>query len=259
MEGNDIKNQLITCENCGNHFTGNYCNQCGQTAHSGRIDFNFVLHQIQSSVFKFDHGIFYNIRKFFIRPGYSIREYLEGKRIHFMKPFTFLLFLSIIYFLISKILPLETPFEEFVSGFREGLLETNEKLSTAAVDWMIVNYAYAILIMVPLFSFSSAFVFYKAKLNLFEHLVINTFTFGQITFYFIIFFPLRFFVSQDFYSAVSLIIGLLFLIITYYQVFKKSKLFYLILNIIICLILFMLFLLIFMSVLVAVSTIFNRL
>ena len=56
-----------TCTTCGTHFAGNYCPRCGQSARIGR----------------------YSAIKAFLlfRPGYMIRDYLQGMQMAYFPPF----------------------------------------------------------------------------------------------------------------------------------------------------------------------------
>lgn len=42
----------VICKNCKQHFKGHYCNNCGQPAETRKLDFHFLIHDIQ-------HGLMY--------------------------------------------------------------------------------------------------------------------------------------------------------------------------------------------------------
>ncbi len=69
---------LVTCKNCQNTFHGAYCNACGQSAHTDKIDKHFLYHEIQHGLLHVDSGIVYTTKELFTRPGHAIREFIEA-------------------------------------------------------------------------------------------------------------------------------------------------------------------------------------
>ncbi len=59
---------------------------------------HFLEHDLVHNVLHIDRGMIYTIKELFTRPGHSIREYAEGKR---MKHFHFISFIIIILALSS--------------------------------------------------------------------------------------------------------------------------------------------------------------
>jgi len=57
-------------------------------------------------------------------------------------------------------------------------------------EWLIHNYSYTALLLIPVFSYASFLAFKKSNFNYLEHLVLNTFLFGQITLIFLLTIPL---------------------------------------------------------------------
>lgn len=92
---------MITCKNCNNEFEGRFCNQCGQPAATHELNFHFLMHDVQHGLFHLDKGVFFTIKELFIRPGYSIHEYLHGKRAQHFKPISLILVLAGILGLLS--------------------------------------------------------------------------------------------------------------------------------------------------------------
>lgn len=85
------------CKNCGNTFQGNYCPHCGQNRHTPRFTIRNAFQNILSGFFNIDHGFSRNLIKLLYRPGYMIRDYLKGKRVHYYKPFQTLFVLAALY------------------------------------------------------------------------------------------------------------------------------------------------------------------
>ena len=85
------------CKNCGNTFQGNYCPHCGQNHHTPRFTIRNAFQNILSGFFNIDNGFSRNLIELLYRPGYMIRDYLRGKRVHYYKPFQTLFVLAALY------------------------------------------------------------------------------------------------------------------------------------------------------------------
>ena len=241
--------QINNCKNCGNTYTGRFCNLCGQPAYSP-IDSHYITHEIQHSIFHVDGGIFYTIKELFKRPGHTIREYLEGKRIKHFKPITFVLILSIIHNFLEHIVKRQPFIETFLTGMLEGI--KNSKNATGAnfsiLEWLISHYSYTALILIPFFSLASYLVFRKSKYNYYEHLVLNAYTVGLVTVIFILMFP----ISYLFNGAFAFFFGIAFAIWTYLQFFNMLPKLSVILRLFLTYLLFFVIMFIITALLVAV-------
>jgi hypothetical protein len=85
------------CKNCNHTFEGNYCNNCGQAANTHKLTMHFIWHDLQHGLFHFDNGIFYTIKQLVTRPGHTIREFINGKRVRHFKPLTLVVLLATLY------------------------------------------------------------------------------------------------------------------------------------------------------------------
>ena len=84
---NPMKEAECTCKSCGTVFTGNYCPCCGQSVKVGRFSFKTAL-MLFLEVWGFgNRSIFRTMRDLMLRPGYSIRHYLNGRQSAYFPPF----------------------------------------------------------------------------------------------------------------------------------------------------------------------------
>ena len=68
-----------SCLNCGNLFTGAYCNVCGQSADVEPYSYKSLLREFNHQIRKIDIvATFATSRDLFKRPGEFIRNYLAG-------------------------------------------------------------------------------------------------------------------------------------------------------------------------------------
>ena len=167
---------MIGCKNCGNQFTGRYCNQCGQRSDTHRINWHYIWHEIPHSVWHVDHGILFTFKELFTRPGYTIREFLDGKRIHHYRPLALILLLGAILIFLSR--SLDVHVTERVNEFTNAQQEQSETLKNFQQDlngFLERNQHLTTLIMVPVTAFFMWLFFRRKSLNFPEHLVANTF------------------------------------------------------------------------------------
>ncbi len=86
------------CKNCGKHYIGYFCPQCGQKRNTRRLSFLNMIEDALSLLTNFDNGILRSITELLWRPGYMVRDYIEGKRKDYMKPLSLLFCLSTFYY-----------------------------------------------------------------------------------------------------------------------------------------------------------------
>lgn len=155
------------CLNCGNPITDKFCPKCGQKTSVHKYSLkHFIEHDLIHGIWHVDNGILFTIRELFTRPGHSVREFINGKRVGYFSFVTMLLLiLGISHFLgeysqvkISDLMPenskgITNEFEEFTKKYPKLML----------------------LITIPFYSIFSFLWFRKSKLNLTEHFVLNSY------------------------------------------------------------------------------------
>lgn len=98
---------MTICKNCSNEFDGKFCPQCGQKAKTKRITTKQVFNEARQRIFHYEQGFWYTARELILRPGHSIREYLEGKRVRHIKPIKFMFWAAAISFVIFHFIGLD--------------------------------------------------------------------------------------------------------------------------------------------------------
>ncbi len=109
------------CKNCTHIYQGKFCPNCGQKTATHEIDFNFVVHEVPHSAFHLSKGIFFTIKELCTRPGKTIKEYFEGKRINHFPPLTYLLIITSL-FVFVKSLQIAFNFREIFCYFTASIL-----------------------------------------------------------------------------------------------------------------------------------------
>lgn len=213
---------MITCKNCNNQFEGNFCNNCGQSADTQRLDFKFLLKNLHKNFIKIFHkGIFYTSRQLFKRPGHSIREYIEGKRVQHFEPIGLLIAFAALYAVLYHTFEID-----MFSGLSDNAL--NEKLDLrSAGNWITDHFSLVTLLFVPVYSIGSFLLFRKQGYNFYEHIYLNTFLASQRLLIRIATFPLLVILdgTENIFLFRDLLIlaDIILMVWSYTQFFNKVK------------------------------------
>ncbi len=210
------------CLNCNEEIKGKFCINCSQVASTHKFSLSHVFqHDFIHGIFHFDKGFFYTIKELFTRPGHSIREYVQGKRIkHFNYFSTIIILLTISYFLkkYTKIDASTLYDKEMYSGLFKVLKDYSKVVA---------------FLHIPIYSFFSYLIFKNSKQNYTENLVLNLYLLSGVLIISLIY-PITMIISdnKDFLQQINLfltVLTFLYVILFYYQYFsvfdlKKYKL-----------------------------------
>ena len=191
-----------TCKNCQQNFEGNFCNFCGQSADTHPINFHFLWHDIQHGLFHVDKGILFTCKELVTRPGKSIAEFLDGKRVKHFKPFSMVIVLGTIfgilyhYFHINMLMETEAGLQVTSQGGKPTVETlkgpTLEEAMKTLNEWLSTHYSWATLMLLPFYALSTRLAFFKSGYNYVQHLVINAFISAQGLLIHIVAFPLMY-------------------------------------------------------------------
>lgn len=115
------------CENCGALLEGPYCSQCGQKAADRIVPIWHMINEALEAVFELDLRVIYTFPKFLFMPGRLTKEYINGRRKRYIRPFRLYLFAT---FLLFTVLALTTgqgfrfPFNPEVSSVQADTVQT---------------------------------------------------------------------------------------------------------------------------------------
>jgi len=160
----------MVCKNCNQTFEGNFCNNCGQSANTHKLNAHFLWHDIQHGLFHFDEGIYYSATQLFTRPGHSIREFIEGKRVKHFRP-------------ISLVVVLATAYGLLYHSFEVNIFTAGEKqvpkLNLDLNHWFTAHYSWLTLATIPLYTLGTFICFKQQGYNYIEYFVLNAFKASQ--------------------------------------------------------------------------------
>jgi len=73
------------CKSCGNHFTGYYCNLCGEKIIEPKErKFKAVISNVLMATSIVDNKFLKSLCLTIKRPGFLSREYADGRRVMYM-------------------------------------------------------------------------------------------------------------------------------------------------------------------------------
>ncbi len=155
------------CLNCANPVQHNFCPHCGQKASTHRYSMaHFVAHDLVHSVWHVDKGIFFTIKELFTRPGHSVREYIQGKRVNYFSFITLILLLLAVAGFLNPYL--KVTMSDLMSENSRKMMNVIEKFTTSYPK-------ITMLITLPISAFFSFIWFRRSKLNYSEHLVLESY------------------------------------------------------------------------------------
>lgn len=221
MEYNNLSDQNptdeIICKNCGNHYHGKFCNDCGQKLIVDRYTVKHLFN-IAFSSFDLHKGVLYTAKCLFVNPGRIVIDYLGGKTKCYYNPISYLLIIASIYALLM------IGFNIFDSNLEEmneilGHDEQQSKLQGIINTYIKKYLSFISIITIPFYSLFSRWILKKHKLNYAEHLIINSFFMAQ----YLLIFTCLIFVFIIFPSVIKLAMpmGLLILVSYYTYAFMR--------------------------------------
>ncbi len=216
MKYRNMGGEKKKCLNCGNEVTDNYCGICGQSVHTSRITPLHLVEELQYGLLHINKGLLYTVKELLVRPGNTMKNYLAGKRVKYMKPFLFLIVWGLIYSIVFH-------FFRFFP-MKEMNNPGNEVLGYIPLyDLYSAHYSLAVLVTLPFFALSTYFLFYKSGYNYTEHLVIFSYINGAKTVILLLFYPsICFTKSAEIYHIVH-ILASIYVIWGLSQFFKSSS------------------------------------
>lgn len=195
-----------TCKNCGNTFEGNFCNYCGQAAHTHEINAKYIWHDLQHGLFHFDKGILYTLWQLLIRPGHTVREYIQGKRIAHFSPVALVVVMATLYGLLYHSFHINT--------FK--FADNDEFDYESLNEWLGHHYSLFTLATIPFYAFFSWLVFIRQNHTYTEHIVLNSFLASQRLCVAILALPFLYFAgSSEEVSLISSIMCIICIVLAY--------------------------------------------
>lgn len=205
----------LKCLNCGNDIENNFCSVCGQKTSTHRFSLkHFVIHDIIHGVFHLDKGFLFTIKELFTRPGHSIREYVQGKRVKHFNYFTLLLLIITVEYLIRN--------------YSSGAIHDQLGNESAIGYYKIFEKYHKLvrLMSIPIWALITWLFFKKSKQTFLENIILNAYmTCG----YFLIYIPIQvipvFFSDPLIIKVLRVVINIFIYVYIYWFIYQYFSVF----------------------------------
>lgn len=213
------------CKNCEHVFQGNFCSNCGQKTNTVRLDWHYIQDELKYTFLHINKGFLYTAKQLFIRPGHTVREFIEGKRIQHYKPILMLFVLAGLNGLLMHFIPVE----EFIyKPSHDTDVVRQQKIGKEIYDFLTKNYALYELLILPIYALCSWLAFKKFGYNYIENIIINCFATSQRLLIGILFFPIQYFLRESpflvFFSFIMVIPPIGYTVWLIIQLYQKQDL-----------------------------------
>jgi hypothetical protein len=193
----------MECKNCERPLGTDYsfCSNCGAKIIRNRLTFKSLWYDISERYFNLDNTFLKTFWHLFIKPEKVIGGYVNGVRKKYLNPFSYyaiaITVSGLLFFIVKEFFPESLNMDWMMP--KGGTQMDDEIFDRTAKYQTIIS-----LVSIPLYAFLSKLVFLKnKKLNYTEHVVLNTYLFGQ---YSIAYFPC---------ALIALSLGMNYMVFTY--------------------------------------------
>ncbi len=160
--------EIIICKNCGTRFEGKFCSNCSQSSDTGKIDLRYLRQELLKTFIRFDSGFIYTTKKLFQNPGKALLEYINGARIKYLRPFSYLIIIA------GTDILLASTFQ--IAFVKEELTNHSQTITDAFIK---ENFVLIQLVLIVLYALVSIGLFKFKRFNFYEFIVIHTYLAGQ--------------------------------------------------------------------------------
>lgn len=111
-EGSDasVEDQAERCGNCGAPLDGPYCSECGQEAADRVVPLWYMFNDALETIFNLDLRAFRTFPKLLFLPGRLTKEYINGRRKRYVRPFRLYLVATFVLFAVLAVTTTGSPF-----------------------------------------------------------------------------------------------------------------------------------------------------
>lgn len=135
-----MSDQSTECKNCNKAFdvSFKFCPHCGQKAKDD-LTLGVLFYNTISNYFSFDARFFKSFIPLMVRPGYVAKQFVNGRRLQYLHPAQYYLFVSVLFFFLYsfKVREYNTTVDTALQkGFKKELLTDSSalrKLDTTAL------------------------------------------------------------------------------------------------------------------------------
>lgn len=190
-----------SCKNCSCPTDNKFCPQCGQKTSTSKFTMGTLFHDFIHGFWHVDHGLLFTAKELILRPGSMLKNYINGQRVKYLNPFTYILLLGGFNAVFLKQFHWQSLFVDL------GIF-SNKTVDQEVWSSSIKHFSFRLLASIPAYALVSSIFYYRKPYNFSEHLIGNTYLRGQASLFMLILAPLAIlFASSSFYVAEIKLVG----------------------------------------------------
>lgn len=179
------------CASCGEILIGKYCHKCGDKKfNKNEFTVSNFLGQVFYAFTHFESKIWISLNVLCMKPGKITFEYLQGKRIKYMKPVQLFLLINIFYFFMLNYIgydvftssPEDYMSKDFFKSIYTSMINEkvkSENFSLTEYSEKFYNRIYVqskllIVLLIPFMAMFLKMLYFKSNRLYFEHLIYST-------------------------------------------------------------------------------------
>lgn len=216
----------LTCANCGNNYTGHFCNQCGQKQ-VHRYTVGHVLHELLHVFTHADKGIFSFAWQVLTRPGTIALDMVQGRRKRYFNLFQYLvLIVGISTFVMTKthLMELNVQSVNNMTGYK--LSAQMVLMQQQMVAAMQKYFNLLQLMLIPVYALFSWLFLHRGSYNYAENIVLGSVISAQMNTFSIVSILLFSFIhspkAMPWFGLVAVLLIISCFTISFRQFFKIS-------------------------------------
>jgi hypothetical protein len=175
------------CLNCDALLNGPFCHACGQKASTRRLRLGEILKEGVNQLSSLDTQVARTASGLTRNPGRVCREYVAGKRIHYVAPLRYCLIIVAVMLLVNAL----SGFDPSVTAPKEGLSDAQRQVQDIAFAFIARHLDLVIFLVLPVLVVAFRLLFWSAPYNLAEVSVFVLYTMAQVFLLGLLLTPLR--------------------------------------------------------------------
>ncbi len=183
-----MENSFIACKNCGNKFTGSYCNACGEKVyHDHHKKAGHLLEEVFHFLTHFEGSFFTTLKTVFTKPGRYSLDYCNGIRKKYFKPVSYFMLLVVLYLLFPRFQGLNMKLDSYVTP-KYGFTWASAPMVKAKLEKKHIGFPelarlynsksssiskIGLFFLIPLASCVILLLFFSARKYYFDHFILS--------------------------------------------------------------------------------------
>jgi hypothetical protein len=173
----------MTCINCNQEISGNFCSNCSQRTTVKRITFKEGWYDFWARIYGFDGMFPRTLRDLTIRPGVAAKRFIEGNRVLYYGPVGYFFLMITVMLLLYDMMGIS-----FMDIMKSTGQSMGQQPATQAQSVFMQKFFQGIsdnlkvffFVFIPFYAFTARFIFFrKANLNFIEHMVLPFYIMGH--------------------------------------------------------------------------------